>query len=72
MKITAPTMTDLISKVYIHEGWKHRVNSNKTRRVMDHYTVKMDQKANVYVATKKEEPKGLPVLERMLGKLFSS
>lgn len=67
-KITAPTMTDLIAKIYIAEGWKHRVNSNKTRRVLDHYTVVSDPKTNIYTATKKE--RGLPVLEKMLGKLF--
>lgn len=52
--IIAPTMTDLIAKVYACEGWKHRVGSNKTARVMKHYDVFSDQVTNRYIATRKD------------------
>lgn len=53
MKIIAPTMTDLIAKVFNREGWKHRVGGNKTKRVLEHYEVEADQKAGRYVAVRK-------------------
>lgn len=54
MKIIAPTMTDLITKVFRRENWMHHVGGNKTKRVLEHYEVKADQKANRYVAVRKQ------------------
>lgn len=67
-KITAPTMVDLIAKVYQTEGWKHRVGTNKTARVMKHYVVMSDQVNDQYIATRKDPiEEGAKQLSRKLG-----
>ncbi len=53
MKIIAPTMTDLIARVFIIEGWQHRVGANKTKRVLEAYEVEADQVSGRYVAVRK-------------------
>lgn len=54
MKIIAPTMTDLIAKVFKAEGWRHQVGTNKTKRVLEAYEVQPDQVRGRYVAVRRE------------------
>lgn len=54
MKIIAPTMTDLITKVFSAEGWQHQVGANKTKRVLEAYEVQADQVRGRYVAVRRE------------------
>jgi hypothetical protein len=47
-------MIDLVRKVYAAEGWSKGANESWIARVKTKYEIKMDQKTNRFIATRKE------------------
>ena len=52
--ITAPTMLDLLVRIYKAEGWKRGKGESPTARAKTAYDLVIDHKANRYIATRKE------------------
>jgi hypothetical protein len=52
MKITARSMTELLSKIYKAEGWKRVAGESRTIRAKELYKLSMEYRPNRFTAVK--------------------
>lgn len=54
MTFSAPTLLELLHKVYEHHGWQRVAGESRSKRVASLYDITIDGRKNRFVATLKE------------------
>jgi len=55
LKITAPTMVELLDHIYKRHGWVRKAGESRAKRAKQHYDFTTDHEAGRFVAIAKGE-----------------